>query len=161
MDGLSKTRRSGPARQVFYPRFEDCRDICPAATLSNYESRTATFRGKTPTENGGDPLFISFVKPHRQVSSSTISRWLKDTLEEAGIDVSIFKAHSTRAAATSAAAQAGVGTKDILRAANWTQESTFQRFYRKPVEGSKFGEAILNGMYTSNIHCHVCRITMT
>ena len=43
-------------------------------------------------------LFISFHKRHKAVSKDTISRWLKCVLEEAGIDMSIFKPHSTRAA---------------------------------------------------------------
>ena len=36
-------------------------------------------------------------------------------LEEAGIDTSIFGAHSTRSALTSAAARAGITTGDILK----------------------------------------------
>ena len=50
----------------------------------------------------------------------------------AGIDISQFKAHSTRAASTSAAAASGVPMKDILKTANWSRESTFQKFYLKP-----------------------------
>ena len=63
-------------------------------------------------------------------------------LGQAGIDTSIFKAHSTRSAAASAAANAGITTADILRAADWSNETTFTKFYYKPVRLKAFGEAV-------------------
>ena len=89
-------------------------------------------------------LFISFVKPHKAVTSSSITRWLRTVLEEAGIDSSIFGAHSTCGASTSAAARGGVTLEDILKAANWSSESVFQRFYHKEVDRVAFGRAIIN-----------------
>ena len=71
-------------------------------------------------------LFISFIKPHKAVTSSSIARWLRTILEEAGIDYSIFGAHSTRGASASAAARGGVTLEIILKAANWCSESVFQ-----------------------------------
>ena len=62
-------------------------------------------------------------------------------LMKAGVDSS-FKAHSTRAASTSAAKNHDVTTKDIMCAADWLRESTFQRFYYKPI-GNSFGKAVL------------------
>ena len=49
----------------------------------------------------------------------------------AGIDVSIFKAHSTRGAAMSKAARF-VDSRIILKTAGSRSESTFARFYNKP-----------------------------
>ena len=85
-----------------------------------------------------DQLFISFIKPHHPVTSSTIARWLKLVIESAGIDTSVFKAHSVRSASTSAAAMQGVTTEDILSAADWNTESSFQRFYYKPVRDTAY-----------------------
>jgi hypothetical protein len=51
---------------------------------------------------------------------STLARWLKSLLGKAGIDTGIFKFHSVRGAATSAAANA-----DILKAGDWSSESVF------------------------------------
>uniref|UniRef100_A0A1X7VNU7 Tyr recombinase domain-containing protein n=1 Tax=Amphimedon queenslandica TaxID=400682 RepID=A0A1X7VNU7_AMPQE len=79
-------------------------------------------------------LFISFIKPHKAVTSSSIARWLRTTLKEAGIDSSIFGAHSTRGASASAAARGEVTLEEILKAANWSSESVFQRFYHKEVD---------------------------
>ena len=52
------------------------------------------------------------------------ARWLRSLMDKAGIDTSIFKAHSTRSAA--AAANAGITTSDILSSRynySWHSES--------------------------------------
>ena len=140
--GLTKTRRSGPPRQAFYPSFPE-KSVCPVETLRHYESRTIIHR---PTGGVANPLFISYSKPHKPVQAATISRWIRNMLVKAGVD-SNFKAHSTRAASTSAAKNRGVTTKDIMCAADWSRESTFQRFYYKPVDNS-FGKAVLQAAST-------------
>jgi hypothetical protein len=43
----------------------------------------------------------------RQITTCTIAIWLKTALISSGIDVEMFKVHSYRSAATSAALQAG------------------------------------------------------
>ena len=63
------------------------------------------------------------------MTSSTIARWLKTCLSEAGINTEIFKAHSVRGASSSTTAAAGVTTSDILQVADWSSVSTFQKFY--------------------------------
>ena len=140
--GLAKQSRAGkPRAEFFFPAFTDP-VLCPRATLRAYERKTEAFR----TE--GDPeqskLFLAVVKPHKPVSSSTIARWLKTLLGKAGIDTGIFKAHSVRGAAASAAANAGVTTADILQAADWSSESVFTKFYYKPVRSGTFGVAVLS-----------------
>ena len=52
----------------------------------------------------------------------------------AGIDTSVFKAHSVRGASTSSALDRGVPMQDILATADWSRESTFRRFYYRPKE---------------------------
>lgn len=141
--GLSKTRRSGPPREVTYFSFKECEAICPVATLEVYERRTADLRA---TDRDANPLFIACVKPHKPVTSSTISRWVRNLMQASGVDVSTFKSHSTRAASTSAATSLGVSVKDIMKTANWTSESTFKRFYLKPIL-SDFGNSVLSGKY--------------
>ena len=64
-------------------------------------------------------------------------------MQKAGIDTNIFKAHSTRGAATTAAANAGITTEEILKAANWSSDTVFKNFYYKPTKNVKFGQAVL------------------
>ena len=64
--------------------------------------------------------------------SSTIARWIKTCLQEAGIDVTIFQAHSTWAASSTKAALSGLTVEEIMSAADWSSKGTFQKFYYKP-----------------------------
>ena len=141
--GLSKTCRSGPPREVVYGRFASSPSIRPVSTLQEYEKKTSHMRCQS---GDSKPLFISYCKPHKPVSSATIARWVKSMLAAAGIDITQFKAHSTRAASTSAARRLGVSTADILRSANWSRESTFERFYWREIE-HPFTQAVLKGNY--------------
>ncbi|GFO09337.1 tyrosine recombinase-like protein [Plakobranchus ocellatus] len=43
--------------------------------------------------------------PHNGVSKDTLARWIRLTLSKYGVSTRIFKAHSTRAAASSVAAR--------------------------------------------------------
>ena len=47
---------------------------------------------------GRSTLFVSYCKPHAQVTSKTLSRWVVTLLSAAGVDTSIFKAHASRSA---------------------------------------------------------------
>ena len=67
-------------------------------------------------------LLISLVKPHRPV---TISRWILPLNKEAGIDTTIFKAHSVRGASTTAAANAVVSLREILDMTDWSKSATY------------------------------------
>ena len=58
---------------------------------------------------------INFIKPHKAMSSSTVSRWLMNALSAAGIDTNTFAPHSTRAASSSKAKILCVPTKEILK----------------------------------------------
>ena len=46
-------------------------------------------------------FFVSFVKPHRSVTSKTLARWLKSVLTSAGVDDKLWAPHSVRSAASS------------------------------------------------------------
>ena len=69
------------------------------------------------------------MKPHKEASKSTLSRWIKVTLGLAGIDTKIFSAHSTRAASTSAMKACGLPINDIMKTAGWSSERTFAKHY--------------------------------
>ena len=61
-------------------------------------------------------LLRSFIGSHGPVSSSTVGRWLKVCLKNAGVR---FQAHSVRAEATSKASLSGLTVvEDILKAAD-------------------------------------------
>ena len=107
-----------------------------------YERRTESFRSGENEEQ--TRLFLAVVRPHKPVCWSTLARWLKSLLDKAGIDTSIFKAHSTRSTAVSVAANTGITTSDILKAVDWSSETVFTKFYYKPLRSGTFGEAVLS-----------------
>lgn len=125
---LIKTSRIGTNQPLLHiPYFLEKPQICPGKTLQSYISRTAKLRKSKI-------LFISFKKPHRVVTSQTLSRWIKCTLEASGIDVSVFGAHSTRHAATSRALANGTTVDQIRKAAGWSANSTtFAKFYNRTI----------------------------
>ncbi|KYQ49813.1 putative tyrosine recombinase xerC-like protein, partial [Trachymyrmex zeteki] len=136
-----KTSRPGAKQPLLVlPFYKEDPNICPARTLQWYLRRTKDLRGKNK------PLFISFKKPFKKVSSQTLSRWLKDMLHKSSINTEIFSAHSTRHASTSAAKKKGVSMDVIRKSAGWTESSTtFARFYDRPIiqDLRLFGQAIL------------------
>ena len=108
---------------------------CPMSTLTDYVKRTP------PYANGERKLFISSIKPHKAVTSSSIARGLQLFLEKAGINSSLFAAHSTREALASAAFRAGITTSYILKAANWSWESVFETLYHKEINRAAYCRA--------------------
>ncbi|XP_060804898.1 uncharacterized protein LOC132902730 [Amyelois transitella] len=63
--------------------------------------------------NGSNEAVILFLTEQFNKGA----RWIKTVLSESGVDASVFKAHSTRHAATSAAGAAGVSVETIRKAA--------------------------------------------
>lgn len=132
---LIKTSAPGREQPILYlPYFTENIGICPATTLNDYLSLTKELRSAE-----SEYLLLTIKRPHRVATAQSISRWVKQMLAESGVDVSIFSAHSTRHASTSAARSAGVSLDTIRKTAGWTKSSdTFAKFYQRPVidEGS-------------------------
>lgn len=100
---IPKTRRSGPPREVTIYRFTGDQSLCPVICLQVYLTKTVSMREEDQSNDTPHPLFLSVKKSHSPVSVPTIARWIKPILQKSGVDTSIFTAHSTRAASTSAA----------------------------------------------------------
>ena len=110
-----------------------------------------------PIRAGHDPLWLSYSKPFKPVSRDTVSRWIKNVLEKAGVNTKVFSAHSTRAAATSAARSNNVSINTIMDAAGWSRESTSRKFYDKPVQAVvNFGRSPQNA---DRADCRPCRLS--
>lgn len=145
-----KTSRIGSIQpNLIIPFYSIKPEICPANTLISYLEQTKSLRGEV------DRLFISFRKPYNQVSSQTLSRWIKDTLFECGIDTSVFTAHSTRHASTSNAKKLGVNIDTIKNTAGWSGNSkVFAKFYNRNIINNndchEFAVTILNNNNLDN-----------
>ena len=113
-------------------------DLCVVKTYLHYLGRTEKLRQ--------DPrLFIQTQKPHSWVSKSTLSHRIKDTLAQAGIDMSCFSAHSTRSASCSSVQKGNVPIDTILRTASWKRENVFRKYYNRPISNDdSFSKSILS-----------------
>ena len=129
-----KTTRKGyhtkPAEIAAYPD----KKLCLVDHLHRYLLITAKLRKS-------DGLFVTLQRPHTSIARATLSRWIKEVLKAAGVDINMFSAHSTRSASTSAAAFSGASLETILEAASWSSQLTFARFYNRGTTQS-FSQAV-------------------
>ena len=83
-----KKGKSPPS--VVFHSFEEDSSLCVVAVLNEYLKRSEKWRTSDEWQ-----LVLSFVQPHKPVVSSTISEWIKKVLTISGVDVGVFKGHST------------------------------------------------------------------
>ena len=136
---LKTTRPGVHIQPLEYWEFEDNANICVNNNLNEYVERTRQLRKRR------SQLLISYVKPYAPVSKSIIARWCKVVLGKAGIDITMFGAHSVRSASTSAAKRKGLPIEIIISAAGWSNESTCERYYNKKLGNTlNFGQTLLS-----------------
>ena len=126
-DLLKTSKPNKHLGELNFASFPHNDSLCIVNILRIYMAKTQSLRG----DNTG--LFITTQLPYRRVSRDTISRWTRTVLKNAGIDIQMFKPHSTRAASVSAAKLRDVSLNTILKTVGWNQECTFRKFYNKPV----------------------------
>ena len=92
---LKHTRAGTHQRPLEFLAYPDEQNQCIVTQLKVYLDKTKSLR------NAERQLFVSSIKPQKAVSWDTISQWIKNFMTAAGIDTSIYKSHTTRAASTS------------------------------------------------------------
>ena len=102
--------------------------ICLVKCLIEYLNATKYVQ---PPDQAG--LFLWAIPPFTNVKTGTFAGWVKKGLLFSGIDLNQFKLHSTRAASSSTAFQAGIPVNEVLLWAEWSSLSTFMRFYGRSV----------------------------
>ena len=75
-------------------------------------------------------VFVSFVKPHKSVSSKTLARWMTTILALGGVDTSVYQQHSSRAASAALHRGRGLTYRQLCVLADWSLcSNTFKKFY--------------------------------
>ena len=146
VSSLIETSKPGhPKPKVHLVPYPDDERLCVVTHLLKYLRRTKQLRGDSNTR-----LFISYNSPFKPISRGTLSRWVKNTMQKAGLDTKIFKPHSTRAASSSAAAAKAIPIDSILGAAGWASANTFAKYYNRPIEQAEtihmkeYGHSVLS-----------------
>ena len=134
-DTLKTTRPGKHLAPIEIRPFAPDSRLCPVTYIKHYITKTHSLRSNPR-------LLISYTKPHKPVTNSTVARWIRSTLQDAGIDVSIFSAHSSRTASTSYSAKAHLPLADILKAGGWSNARTLAEHCNKPISGN-LGQTLL------------------
>ena len=77
---------------------------------------TAPFRNV-----GSNQLLLSFVQPHKPISTTTLPRWCVTVMKESEVNVDRFGSYPTRSASTSKYKIAGLSFKEIAKSAGWSK----------------------------------------
>ena len=139
----TKTQRHGAPKVFFVPSLPQDPLLCPVACVRDYLAVT-----KPQRISGRTALFLATRQPYHPVCKSTLARWVKSVLQQAGVG-ECFGAHSTRGASATAAREGGVSLADVLATADWSQEHTFIRHYYRPQDSSLYTQTVLSRSLTS------------
>ncbi len=129
-----KNHKQGPIPSVFMDCIPDRPNVCPVVATKEYMLRTQEFRDRED-KHLRNLLFISLDSRHCNVKVGTVSRWLRQAMELAGIDTSSFKAHSIRGASASRLVQRGCNIQQIMKRGRWKSDSVLRRFYIRDLPG--------------------------
>ena len=140
--GLRKQDRVGHLlKDVFVPKFTADRKLDPVRAVRIYLRRVEDVRGSV------ESLFVTFgAGAKKSPTSQTIAKWIGQTIAlTSDCSPQGARAHSTRSTSTSKALWAGVSLDNILKAADWSSDSTFARHYLQALreEEGAFGRAVL------------------
>ncbi len=141
LSALRKSQRASSLQLISLKKLQPVSLACPVATLMHYISVSEPFRVGEKSRL----LLLGLRPPRNSVCGSTVARWIKSLLSKAGVDTTVYSAHSTRGASASNAANLGVPTDAILSAGCWKSESTFTRFYRRSVASASVASALHGG----------------
>ena len=123
-----KHKPSRILQAILYRKFNGNPKICVIECAKHYiEIR----RELVPPEI--KQFLVTYGKPHKAASDDTISRWIKNTISSAGIDIDVFKAHSTRSASSSKAKKVVIPYTEILKRGSWKGANTFTKHYDKHI----------------------------
>ncbi|KAG1063907.1 hypothetical protein G6F42_027112 [Rhizopus arrhizus] len=123
-------------------------NMCPVLTLNSFISRTLPLRQNLPADH---TLFLGYLNDESKVTSirpSRVSNWLKQVMQQAGIDTR-YKAHSIRSAASTKAVTKGNTITDVKKHANWSlHTNTFETYYYKPSSANSTSTKITNSIFS-------------
>ena len=99
--------------------------IDPVHTLECYIKRTEGFRASVAKS----PLFLTLVKPYRELEASSISRILNEAIDKAGLSSKGFSAKCFRPTGATEAVRFGLSPDMARYVGRWRCASTFEKHY--------------------------------
>ena len=136
-----KSQRASPCQLITLKKLHPVSLTCPVETLKQYISVSEPFRVGEKSRL----LLLSLRPPRNSVSGSTVARWIKSILSEAGVDTAFYSAHSTRGASASNAASLGDAIGRYLVSRLLECGVYLSPFYRRPAAGASVASALHGG----------------
>ena len=103
-------------------------DLCENFCIINNIDHVLIFQGKT--QKGHDKNLFCHMHIHASKSTHKEHKELLDMwYGMSGIDITAFAAHSTQSVPTLTASNMGLSIKDSQKAAVWSGDSTFIKYY--------------------------------
>ena len=93
--------------------FPECPSICLVLSLREYSDRTAPLHHTV-----ANMMLITLGKPYKSVSSQSMAQWMTIIMIAGGVDIYMFKLHSTCSAS-----------------ATWSENGTMTMLSRSPMSG--------------------------
>ena len=125
---IMKTTRPGKnipsVELIAYPHG---RELCSVTMVERYLQRTKKLRGVFMKS------FISYVCPNQPATTSTLARWYREILKQAGISET-YSLHLTSSVATFKASAVGMSLSEICKTAGWYSSNNFGKFYKRPIK---------------------------
>lgn len=78
--GLKQSKAGRHLEPIELMAFHEDKRVCIVEHLKEYIQQTKEIR------NQSNQLLICYIKPHKPVSKDTIARWVKEVLNQSGID---------------------------------------------------------------------------
>ena len=110
-----------------YHAYPHDNELCAIDTLKECILRTSDFRN----DRDCNQFLLGVITQHKPVVPSTISGWARKVPSNAGVNTSIFKAHSTRSASTSSSSAFAISISDIIKRGLWGNASKWETFCKK------------------------------
>ena len=114
-----KTGSADKPAEVFFACFDQEKKLCTVKCFRQCLKLSRNVRPVIPSSLP-DKLFISFRRPYKPVTCTTLGRWLRTFMSTAEIDSQIFKAHSVLGVSTTAAGSAFVPLSTIMSMSDWS-----------------------------------------
>ena len=111
---METTKLDKHQQPIEYYSYQENEKLCVVNCLVEYIRRAELT--KENIEGQPNQLILSYAYPHKPVMSTTIARYVKLFLGQAGIDLTVFSAHSTTSASTSKGNNLGLTLDDIRKA---------------------------------------------
>jgi len=135
-------RRGKPRPKICFHFLTEEPALCICKTIDQYLTRSKGWRSDQDTQ-----LLLSHRNPHDPVAVGTVSRWLMELLDLAGINTDTFSGHSTRHASTSKAKAVGIPLKEIVKKGQWSSDSMFRSRYCQEVKVTEKSRAYENTLF--------------